>query len=93
MALIETGSSNGTALARPPLAVSAEVAEIEADLEAARARVAASVRALGDEVARRSDWRTWVRAHPTLVVAGALALGFLTGRGLRAASRNDTRRT
>jgi hypothetical protein len=83
---------NGRAtLARPD-----EVAAIEADLARARERVAASVRALGDEVARRGDWRGWVRARPTLAVAAALTLGFFMGRGLgrglRAPTVNDTRR-
>ena len=62
-------------------APSPELAEIAADLERARARVAASLSTLGSEVARRGDWRAWVRARPTLVIAGALALGFVWGGG------------
>jgi hypothetical protein len=54
-------------------------AALAADLDRARARVAASLTTLGEEVARRGDWRTWVRARPGLVLAGALALGLLWG--------------
>jgi hypothetical protein len=92
----EAGSANGTnrtAMTRATPAPSDQVAAVEAELELARERVAASVRALSDEVVRRSDWRAWVRSHPTLVIASAFALGFLTGGGARAASRTDTRRS
>jgi hypothetical protein len=57
------------------------IEQAEADLERSRARVAASVTALRNEVARRRDWRDWVRRRPGLFLAGALALGFLWGRG------------
>ncbi len=59
------------------------VAEIEADLALARERVTMSVRALGDELARRREWRAWVRAHPVLTLGISAALGFLAGRGPR----------
>jgi ElaB/YqjD/DUF883 family membrane-anchored ribosome-binding protein len=36
--------------------------------------------ALGEEVSRRTDWRTWVRERPGWTIAGALAVGFLLGR-------------
>jgi hypothetical protein len=58
----------------------AELDQIEADLARARARVAASMHALGEEVSRRTDWRAWVRERPVWSLAGALALGFLLGR-------------
>jgi hypothetical protein len=58
-----------------------------AEVEVARTRVAASIRTLGEEVARRGDWRAWVRARPTLALAGALALGFLWGRRQRQAPK------
>jgi hypothetical protein len=57
-----------------------DVETIEAELERARARVAASMRRLGDEVERRRDWRSWVRARPTLVLVCAFALGALIER-------------
>jgi len=82
------GTANGAPAARPD-----EVAEIEADLARARERVAASVRALGDEVARRGDWRGWVRERPAIAVGGALLLGFLWGRGRRVAITTDNRRS
>jgi hypothetical protein len=72
--------------------VEGDVAEIEADLAVARDRVTMSVRALGDELARRRDWRSWVRAHPTLTLSAATALGFLAGRALSSSSTNGKRR-
>jgi hypothetical protein len=63
----------------PGAASSHSLADIAADVERARARVAASLTTLGEEVARRGDWRAWVRARPALVILGALALGFLMG--------------
>jgi hypothetical protein len=54
-------------------------AALAADLDRARARVAASLTTLGEEVARRGSWRSWVRARPGLALAGALALGLLWG--------------
>jgi hypothetical protein len=71
-----------------PVARTDELAEIEGELERARTRVAASMRTLGEEVTRRGDWRAWVRARPELVLAGALVLGFIWGRG-RAAPRSS----
>ena len=83
MALLE-GRLDGAARADDPAA--RELAEIEAELARARARVASSMRTLGEEVTRRGDWRAWVRARPELTLAAALALGFLWGhrRGTRA---------
>ena len=57
------------------------VADLSAEVERARARVAASLSSLGEKVARHSDWRAWVRERPTLVIAGALVLGFVWGGG------------
>jgi hypothetical protein len=54
---------------------------LAAEIDRARARVAASLNTLGDEVARRGDWRAWIRARPTLVITGAFVLGFLLGGG------------
>jgi hypothetical protein len=61
----------------------AERAALAADVERARARVAESLSSLGEEVARRGDWRAWVRRRPGLFIGGALALGFLLGGGGR----------
>jgi ElaB/YqjD/DUF883 family membrane-anchored ribosome-binding protein len=78
---LEAAEAGRAADAAAKPARSDAVARAEADLERSRARVAESVLALRDEVARRSDWRGWVRQRPWLVVGGALALGFLLGRG------------
>jgi ElaB/YqjD/DUF883 family membrane-anchored ribosome-binding protein len=55
------------------------VARAEADLAEARARVADSIRALRDEVARKTDWRGWVRDNPGWALGAAFALGVLLG--------------
>ncbi len=55
------------------------VARAEADLAEARARVADSIRALRDEVARKTDWRGWVRDNPGWTLGAAFALGLLLG--------------
>lgn len=59
---------------------SPEVAEAQAGVARARARVAMSVAALRQEVVRRSDWREWVRRQPLPFVVAAFALGFWLGR-------------
>jgi hypothetical protein len=56
-----------------------ELDQIEAELALARARVAASMHALGEQVSRRADWRAWVRERPLWAMGAALALGFLLG--------------
>ncbi|HEY6477642.1 MAG TPA: hypothetical protein VI456_13760 [Polyangia bacterium] len=55
------------------------LAQAESDVERARERVESSLLALRHEVARRTDWRGWVRRRPATFVGGALALGFLLG--------------
>ena len=60
--------------------VSDELARAESDVERARERVAQSMMALRNEVARQVDWRSWVQRQPGLFVAGAFALGFWLGR-------------
>jgi hypothetical protein len=58
-----------------------EIEAAEAAIEQSRARVAASLAAVRDEVASRGDWRAWVRAQPLPFVLGALVVGYLWGRG------------
>ena len=65
--------------ARPNPALGEELAQAEADLEQARERVASSISALRDEVARQADWRGWLARHPLISVGGALAFGFWLG--------------
>lgn len=60
-------------------AVTDELAQAEAEVERARERVASSVAALRDEVARQADWRRWLSRHPLACLGGALAVGFWLG--------------
>ena len=55
------------------------LARAESDVERARERVASSMLALRDEVARKTDWRAWVRRQPAPFLGAALALGFWLG--------------
>ncbi|HVV17090.1 MAG TPA: hypothetical protein VHH90_07785 [Polyangia bacterium] len=59
--------------------LSDELARAESDVERARERVAQSMMALRNEVARQVDWRSWVQRRPMLFVGGALAVGFWLG--------------
>ena len=61
------------------IARSPELLQAERDIAIARERVSQSVLALRDAVAKRTDWREWVRSHPGLFMAGAFALGVLWG--------------
>ena len=56
-----------------------ELARAESDVERARERVASSMLALRDEVARKTDWRSWVRRQPAPFLGAAVALGFWLG--------------
>jgi hypothetical protein len=56
-----------------------ELARAEAEIARTRARVASSLVALRREMARRADWREWVRRRPLPFMAGALLLGALLG--------------
>jgi len=51
--------------------------QIRADIERARADVAASLLALRDGVGERLDWRNQVRRRPWAAVGIAFAIGFL----------------
>jgi hypothetical protein len=66
----------------------AELAAAEADLARDRERVAQSVMALRNEVARRTDWRGWIRRRPLTFLAGALIVGFLWGHRRSAGASN-----
>jgi hypothetical protein len=70
-----------------------ELVAAEANVERARARVADAVVALRDEVARRTDWRSWIGRRPGTFLVTAFALGFLLGHRRGAgASHPQTRR-
>ena len=70
---------------------STEMARVEADIARTRAEVSRSVSALRQAVARRTDWREWVRRHPGLFLGAAFALGFFWGR--RPPATGDARLT
>lgn len=72
------------------VARSPELARAEADVERARERVAQSVLALRNEVARRTDWREWFKRHPGRYLAAAFSFGLLWGFRRRA-TLPDTR--
>jgi hypothetical protein len=56
-----------------------EVAQAEAAVERSRERVERSVTALRDELARRTDWRSWVARRPAVFLGAAVLVGFLWG--------------
>jgi hypothetical protein len=64
---------------RPSTGTDAALAQAESDVERARERVASSMLALRDEVARKTDWRSWVRRQPTAFFGAAVAVGFWLG--------------
>jgi ElaB/YqjD/DUF883 family membrane-anchored ribosome-binding protein len=67
------------------------VARAEADVAEARERVAESMRALRDVVARKTDWRGWVRRNPGWALGAAFAVGVLLGtRGRGRRPQNET---
>ncbi len=60
--------------------VDAELTQLEAEIAAARARVAASANALQRQLAQATDWRTWVAREAVLALGLAFGVGFLLGR-------------
>ena len=70
---VKAGANEATA--RSP-----ELARVEADIERTRERVATSVMALRQEVARQTDWREWVRRRPGAFLGGAFVVGFILGQ-------------
>ena len=65
------------------LAVPSEVARAEEEIERTREQVTLSVMALRNEVARRADWREWIRRRPGTFLGAAFVAGFLWGRRRR----------
>ncbi|HVR61460.1 MAG TPA: hypothetical protein VMU50_06140 [Polyangia bacterium] len=57
-----------------------DVVRAEREIERTREQVAMSVLALRDEVARRADWREWVRARPAAFLGAAFLLGLWWGQ-------------
>ena len=56
-----------------------DLARAEREIERTREQVAMSVLALRDEVARRADWREWVRARPATFLGATFLLGLWWG--------------
>lgn len=56
------------------------VADVRNRLVEARRRTRASVQALRAELEAYSDWRTWYRTRPVLVLATAFLMGFHLAR-------------
>ena len=56
-----------------------DLARAEQEIERTREQVAMSVLALRDEVARRADWREWIRARPGTFLGAAFLLGLWWG--------------
>ncbi|PTL77997.1 DUF3618 domain-containing protein [Vitiosangium sp. GDMCC 1.1324] len=57
--------------------------QIRADIERTRAELIHSVGELREEVARRADWREWVRHRPLTCMGAAFFVGFLIGNSQR----------
>ncbi len=72
-------SANSMDKASDDPAASDELAQAESDVERARERVAQSMMALRNEVARQVDWRSWIQRRPALFIGGAFAVGFWLG--------------
>ncbi|MDB4982689.1 MAG: hypothetical protein JWM82_3441 [Myxococcales bacterium] len=64
-----------------PASVDAELTQLEAELAAARERVAASASSLQRQLEQATDWRTWVAREAVVALGLAFGLGFLLGRG------------
>jgi hypothetical protein len=58
--------------------------EIRASIEANRAELAVSVNRLRGDVARLTDWRSFVARNRNQILAGAAVTGFVLGGGLAA---------
>jgi hypothetical protein len=64
-----------------PASVDAELTQLEAELAAARERVAAAASSLQRQLEQATDWRTWVAREAVVALGLAFGLGFLLGRG------------
>jgi ElaB/YqjD/DUF883 family membrane-anchored ribosome-binding protein len=58
-------------------------AQLRAEIERTRAELALSVGELRQEVARRTDWRQWVRERPYTCLGAAFFIGFVIGNSQR----------
>lgn len=53
--------------------------EIRSEIELTREEIARSLAALRSSVTEATDWKTYVRRQPLLVVGAAFAVGLLIG--------------
>lgn len=67
---------------------SPELVQAEAEIARTRERVSQSVMALRQAVAKRTDWREWVRRRPGLFIGAAFGLGVILGHRSGAARRS-----
>jgi ElaB/YqjD/DUF883 family membrane-anchored ribosome-binding protein len=56
-----------------------EPAEVQAEIERTRERIASSVFALRERVSSAADWREWVRRRPLIALGLAVAAGMWLG--------------
>jgi hypothetical protein len=66
--------------------------EIRASIEANRGELGTAVESVRTEVAKLTDWRGQLRAHPREVMIGAAATGFLLAGGIAGITGILTRR-
>jgi ElaB/YqjD/DUF883 family membrane-anchored ribosome-binding protein len=57
--------------------------QLRAEIARTRAELVHSVTELREEVARRVDWREWVRERPLTCLGAAFFIGFLIGNSQR----------
>lgn len=58
---------------------SAELENIQANIQAARLRIEENLRGLEDEVSHRVDLKAWIRRNPEKAIGVAFALGLYFG--------------
>jgi hypothetical protein len=56
-----------------------EMVRLEAEVEARRERVAASLGELRHRLQRATSWRYWAASHLTVWIAAGVCLGFIVG--------------
>lgn len=57
----------------------AELADIQANIDATRRRIESNLKGLEEEVSRRVDVKGWIQANPGKAVGLAFALGLYVG--------------
>lgn len=75
----EAAHASGTAIAVS--SGDGEIERLQAEIEAARLRLASSMELLREEVRDKVDWKRYVRENPWKAVGVAFAVGFFFGSG------------